>query len=161
MPQTDPVDRVPPLEFEMMYFVRTTNPLEPTVGAPRGARQYWQVSEARLEGGRIKAELAGTGTDWMLVGDDGFWRPNVRLQFLTDDGAVILLHYTGLVEQTETFKKAAQSDQATRWEDQYMRLSLCFQTGDSRYQWLNRNLFVAKGRLEATGRIAYAVYRLG
>ena len=97
----------------------------------------------------------------MLVGDDGFWRPNVRLQFLTDDGAVILLHYTGLVEQTETFKKAAQSDQATRWEDQSVRLSLSFLTGNSRYQWLNRNLLVAKGRLEGTGRIAYAVYRLG
>ncbi len=38
----------------------------------------------------IKASLAATGIDWMGVGDDGYWRPDVRTQFVTDDGAVIL-----------------------------------------------------------------------
>ena len=39
----------PDLNFEMTYTVRTTNPLEPTVGAPFGAKQFWQVSEATLK----------------------------------------------------------------------------------------------------------------
>jgi Protein of unknown function (DUF3237) len=152
--------QAPDLNFEMTYTVRTTNPLEPTVGAPFGAKQYWQVSEATLEGSRIKAELAGTGMDWMSVGSDGFWRPDVHTQFITDDGAIILLHYTGLVEQTEGFAAAAEADQPTDWIDQYMRLALHFETGSQRYLWLNSSLFVAKGRLLGTGHIEYEVYRV-
>ena len=41
----------PGLDFEMIYTVRTTHPLEPTVGSPFGAKQFWQVSEATLDGG--------------------------------------------------------------------------------------------------------------
>jgi hypothetical protein len=34
----------------------------------------------------------------MNVSSDGFWRPDVRLPFITDGGETVLLHYTGLVE---------------------------------------------------------------
>ena len=90
----------PGLDFEMIYTVRTTHPLEPTVGSPFGAKQFWQVSEATLDGARVKAHLAGAGLDWMSVSSDGYWQPDVHAQFLTDDAAVILMHYTGLVQQT-------------------------------------------------------------
>jgi hypothetical protein len=94
----------PDLDFEMTYtVVRNIHPLEPTVGAPLGAKQFWQVSEAILDGARIKAHLAGAGLDWMSVSPDGYWRPDVHAQFLTDDAAVILMHYIGLVQQTERF----------------------------------------------------------
>jgi hypothetical protein len=111
-------------------------------------------------GQRISAKLAATGIDWMRVSPDGFWRPDVRAQFMTADGAVVLMHYSGLVEQTARFKAAAESDQATEWDEQYMRLSITFDTGDARYIWLNKSLFVAAGRLLGTGRIEYAVYRV-
>jgi hypothetical protein len=42
------------LEPEMTYRVRTTDPLTPTEGSPLGTRQYWQVTEASLEGDRIR-----------------------------------------------------------------------------------------------------------
>jgi hypothetical protein len=72
-----------------------------------GARQYWEVSQATLSGERISASLAMPGGDWMAVSDDGFWRPDVRAQFRTSDGATILMRYTGLVEQSSAFKEAA------------------------------------------------------
>ena len=56
----------------------------------------------------------------MGVSGDGFWRPDVRAQFLTDDGVVVLMHYTGLVEQTSRFAEAAEADEATDWADQYV-----------------------------------------
>ncbi len=150
----------PELEFAMTYVVRTSNPLDPTTDSPHGARQYWQVSEARLEGPAITAGLAATGVDWMGVGADGFWRPDVRAQFLTDDGAVVLMHYTGLVQQTARFAEAAEADEPTDWADQYMRLSIRFETGAPRYAWLNTSLFVARGRLLGTGHIEYQVFRM-
>jgi hypothetical protein len=148
------------LEPEMTYRVRTTDPLETTYGSPLTPLQYWQVSEATLIGPRIEARLAAKGCDWMRVSPDGFWRPDVRAQFLTGNGAVVFMHYTGLVEQTEAFKRAAEADQETSWADQYMRLSIRFDTGAENYRWLNTSLFVAAGRLLGTGRIEYAVYRV-
>jgi len=150
----------PELAFAMTYVVRTSSPLDPTTDSPWGARQYWQVSEASLDGPGIKADLAATGMDWMGVSADGFWRPDVRAQLVTDDGAVVLMHYTGLVEQTARFAGAAESDQPTGWGDQYMRLSIRFETGAPRYAWLNTSLFVARGRLLGTGHIEYEVYRV-
>ena len=54
------------------------------------------MSEGTLEGPRIKARIAMPGGDWYRPGADGFGRPDVRVQFITDDDAVILLHYNGL-----------------------------------------------------------------
>ena len=67
----------------------------------------------------------------MSVSSDGYWRPDVHAQFLTDDAAVILMHYTGLVQQTQRFAAAADADQPTSWADQYMRLAVRFETGRS------------------------------
>jgi hypothetical protein len=117
------------LEEEMFYRVKTTSPLQPTAGSPHAVIQYWQVSEAEQVGTRIRAKLAATGMDWMRVGPDGFWRPDVEAQFMTSDGAVVPMNYTGLVEQTARFKAAAESDQPTAWDEQYMRLSMRATTG--------------------------------
>jgi Protein of unknown function (DUF3237) len=99
---------------EMMYRVQTTHPLDPTEGSPLGVTQYWQVTEAELTGDRIDAKLAATGGDWMQMSSDGFWRPNVRAQFETNDGAIVLMQYWGLVEQTEAFKLASEADRETQ-----------------------------------------------
>ena len=145
---------------KMTYRVHADQPLEPTAGSPEGAVQHWRIAEASLHGPRIHATLAGTGTDWMRVGDDGFWRPHVRLQFVTDDDAVILMEYTGLVEQTPAFTAAAEADAETGWDDQYLRLAVRFSTGSADHSWLNTSVFVAAGRLLGTGRIEYHVYRV-
>ncbi len=150
----------PSLPFELWYRVKTRQPLDATKGSPWGARQYWQVAEASLRGPRIVADLHATGDDWMGVGKDGYWRPDVRAAFVTDDGAPILMHYTGLVEQSERFRQAAEADRETSWADQYMRLQLRFETGAARYRWLNQHAFVAMGRLLGTGSIEYAVFRV-
>jgi hypothetical protein len=149
---------MPSLEFEMTYRLRVRGPLPPTQGSPRGARVYWEMAEATLEGPRIKAESAMPGMDWFAPGDDGFGRPDVRLQFKTEDAAIILLHYTGLVEMNALFTKASESGGETRFEDHYMRMSLTFDTGEPRYAWLNQNLFIAEGRLAGKELLEYRVY---
>jgi hypothetical protein len=145
---------------ELTYRVRTTGPLKSTAGSPSGERSYWMVSEAELDGPQLKARLAATGSDWMQVGEDGFWRPDVHMPFTTDDGETVLLHCTGLVQQTDAFKAAAEANRATEWDQQYMRLAMRFDAGAAKYRWLNTSLFVARGRLLGTGHIEYDVYRI-
>jgi Protein of unknown function (DUF3237) len=148
------------LEKEMVYRVRVSGPLDSTAGAPLGEVQYWEMSDAWLDGSRIRARAAMPGGDWMRVGTDGYWRPNVRVQFKTDDGAVVLLHYTGLVKPSQTFTRVAREGGVTDFGDQYLRQLLRFETGDPRYLWLTQELFVAEGRLAGDGMIEYNVYRL-
>jgi hypothetical protein len=57
----------------------------------------------------------------------------VRVQLVTDDGAVVLLHYTGLVEQTDRFAAAAAEQRETGFGDQHMRMVFTFDTGAERY----------------------------
>jgi hypothetical protein len=134
--------------------------LQATDGSPLGSRQYFEMTAGTLIGERINARIAMPGGDWMLRSEDGFWRPDVRVQLVTEDGATVLLHYTGLVQQTDAFIKAASENRETDWDDQYMRMVMAFDTGAAKYAWLNQSLFIARGRLIGTNEIEYAIYRV-
>ena len=151
---------MPALEYVMTYRLRTTGPLGATAGSPVGERQYWEMTEGTLEGPRINAHIAMPGGDWNRTSTDGFARPDVRVQFVTDEGHVILLRYTGLVQVTDAFRRAAESGGETRFDDQYMRMSMSFDTGAEQYAWLNRSLFIAEGRIAGKSEIEYRIYRV-
>jgi hypothetical protein len=148
------------LQLEMIYQLRVRGPMPATQGSPIGKHVYWEMSEGTLEGPRIKARIAMPGGDWYRPGEDGFERPDVRVQFITDDGAVILLNYTGLVQMNDAFTLAAETGNATRFEDHYMRMAMRFDTGAPKYAWLNQHLFVAEGRLTGKEKIEYRIYRV-
>jgi len=148
------------IEPAMTYRFRVRGPLATTEGSPRGARQYWEMTEGTLTGSGVNARIAMPGGDWHIIGTDDFGRPDVRVQFVTDDGAVILLHYTGLVERSTAFNTAAERGASTQWSDQYMRMAMTFDTGVERYRWLNESLFIARGRLAGPLEIEYEIYRV-
>jgi hypothetical protein len=147
-------------EYELTYDLQLSGPLPSTKGSPFGERIYWEMTSARLHGARIEASIAMPGGDWMLVGTDGLWRPDVRAQLRTDDGATILLHYTGLVKPTPEFLRAADEGRETGFEDQYLRQVMRFDTGSERYAWLTRDIFIAEGRLAGAAKLQYRIYRL-
>ena len=84
----------------------------------------------------------------------------MRVQFITDDGAIILLHYIGLVERTEAFKAAAEKGTKIGRTDQYMRMAMRFDTGIEKCACLNESLFVAERRLVAAQAIEYRIYNV-
>ena len=90
---------------EFLYRVKAIGPLKTTEGSPNGERNYWIVSEAEIDGPRIKGRLAAPGSDWMRVSEDGFWRPDVRAPFQTDDGETILMP-RGASGSTRLYMKA-------------------------------------------------------
>jgi hypothetical protein len=149
------------LEPEMTYGLDVRGPVEPHDGSePNPRTQYWQMSRATLNGPRIRATSVMPGIDWFTPYAEGYGRPHVRLPFQTDDGAVILLEYRGIVHATQAFVQAVREDTATDWDDQYMRMALTFDTTSNRYKWITRSLFLARGRLVAAKSIEYEVYRV-
>jgi Protein of unknown function (DUF3237) len=147
------------LERAMTYRLQVRGPMPSTAGSPWGERQYWEMASGTLTGSRIDAQIAMPGGDWYWQGDE-YGRPDVRVQFLTDDGAVVLLRYEGLVQVTDAFRRASTSGGETRFEDQYMRMCMFFDTGAEKYAWLTQSLFIAEGRLAGPNQIEYAIYRV-
>jgi len=126
---------------------------------PFGTRIFFGFDGGRVEGERIKADVLGSGGDWILVGPDGMGRIDVRGQWRTDDGAAIYVHYTGLVEMNEAVGTALATGGSTHFDDQYLRMVPRFETGDERYSWLHRTMFVGRGRI-ADGAAAFTVFRV-
>jgi hypothetical protein len=89
-----------------------------------------EVLDGRLEGERLRATVKGrANADWLTVGPDGVGHLDVRVTLETDDGALVLMTYTGRIDLATLTAYGAPT----------------FRTGDERYAWLNRIQAVAKG----------------
>lgn len=126
-------------------------------GGPFGARIATTVSAGSVKGDRISGTLIGPGADWAIVGTDGYAHIDVRMQIRTDDGADLFVHYTGSIELSEVAFTALLGDGETGFDDQYFRTHVRLESGDDRYTWVNRCLFVGQGRVTTDG-VEYEVF---
>jgi hypothetical protein len=144
---------------EMTYHALLRPPL-PIGDGPFGTRMFFEAIEGKIEGPRISGRFVGGGGDWLLVSADGFGRLDVRAQIETDDGAFVYVQYHGILEMNDKMRAAMASAGSTDFADQYFRTTPRFETGDSRYAWLNQSVFVGEGRLYPGFGVEYRVYRL-
>ena len=84
-------------------------------------------------------------TDWVYSRPDGSIKLDVRLTLLTDDGAAILMTYSGIGVP----KEGAM----------VLRTAPQFETGDERYGWLNNIQAVGIGTF-SRGNVIHDVYAL-
>jgi hypothetical protein len=145
------------LAYEFEYYA-LLKPMEIGPG-PYGMRVFFEATAGEVTGERVSGRLVGGGGDWLLIGQDGWGRLDVRAQIETHDGAFIYLTYGGVVEMTEQAQKALAEGGETRWEDQYYRTTPRLETGDPRYAWVNQSVFLAQGRIYPGG-VQYRVYRV-
>jgi hypothetical protein len=111
---------------------------------PTGSRMIGEITSARFEGDRLKASLKGrAAADWAFVEPSGRVLVDARVTLETDDGATILVTYTGRMNA----------------ETAGVYSAMYFETGDPRYQWLTRILGVAKGSF-AGDNLEYEVYEV-
>jgi len=135
-------------------------PAEVVGRGPFGTRLVAAATGGTVVGPRLTGTIAGPGADWVLAGEDGFGRVDVRLQIRTDDGALVYAIYDGLLELNVAVLGAlADPGAETAWDDQYFRIAPRFETGADRYAWLQRSLFVGRGRIAAHG-VEYELYRV-
>ena len=148
----------PELEFSYRAEVK----MAVTVGAgPYGTRLFFEVLGGSFEGKRLNGKMLTGDGDWLLAGEDGFARVDVRTQFLTDDGAVIYSYYGGLLQMTPKVQAPlTDPNSSTDFTDQYFRTTPRFETGDPRYAWKNECLFVSEGRILPGRTVEYKCYRV-
>lgn len=130
---------------------------EPTVvgKGPLGTRQVFDVTGGTCEGPRIRGRLLPSGGDWLLADERGVIRLDVRATIATDDGALVYFQYFGILRSL-TPDQPPGVIRPTAYGDQYFMTTPRFETGDTRYAWLNELVCVAEGRLTEKG-VAYRV----
>jgi hypothetical protein len=147
------------LEYECSYRASLKPPVDFGQG-PYGTRNFFEVTGGDVTGERLNGKLLTGGGDWALIGPDGWGRLDVRAHIETLDGARILLTYYGVLQLNEAVQQAMASGAGTEFTDHYFRAAPRFETGDSRYAWLNQTVFMSAGRLRPGLVAEYDVYRV-
>lgn len=148
-------------EFLFEARVRLTNEMH--VGqTPNGYRMIVNVAGGLFEGPRLKGEVIPmSGADWSLIRADGNGALDVRMCLKTDDGAILYVHWHGLMivdEENRAYAlDFAKKDDPAGASRYYFRASPQFETGDERYAWLNNVLCVTKSRT-GDGGVIHRVY---
>jgi hypothetical protein len=153
-----PRGKEPGLAYEFSYTAHIKPPVACAPGH-NGTRFFVEATEGRVEGERLSGTLSGGG-DWLLAGADGWGRLDVRTHITTDDGAFIYVQYGGILELNDAVMTAAFTGGSTEFDDQYFRTMPVFETGDERYSWLTRSVFLGRGHFGGGGVVEYDVYRV-
>jgi hypothetical protein len=132
----------------------------PVGDGPFGRRRIREVRAGEVKGERIRGTVGTGGADWVLVGPDGWGRLDVRLTIETNDGAAIYVQYFGVIEYNDAAHAANAGERSSDYGDHYFRTAPRLETGDERYEWVNRTLFVADGRLHPGPVVEYRVHRV-
>jgi hypothetical protein len=127
--------------FDMVVYLE--QPMD--VGnTPKGNRQVLLGSGGKFEGTRLKGEILPNGADWYLTRPDGVGELDVRVTLRTDDGELIYMQSKGFLRYAREVARRVLSGTADP-DEYYLRESTTFETGSSRYQWLNSIVAVGVG----------------
>ena len=112
---------------------------------PQGRRRIIGITGGRFSGERLSGRVLPGGADWQLIRVDGVADLDARYTLETSDGALIYVRNHGYRHgPAEVLKKLAAGEDVDP-ALYYMRTAPLFETGDSRYAWLNRLICVGTG----------------
>lgn len=101
----------------------------------------------RFEGPKLRGTILPGGGDWENIADDSTAYLDTRYNLQTDDGAVIYLQTTGVRKGPKDILDKLGEDESITADQYSMRLSLTFECGTEKYQWLNKVVaFAMSGR---------------
>jgi hypothetical protein len=137
----------PRFAYEMEFFATLTVGLRASVigPTPDGFRANFLVTQGRILGPRVDAEVLPEGGDWMYVRPDGIGAVHVQITWRTTDGALILDQAGGVFDLgPDGYAKIARGD-FTGSPPLYVTPK--WSTSHPRWQWLNRCQGIGFGRV--------------
>lgn len=124
-----------------------------------GRRRIIPIVGGRVTGPRLNGRILDLGADWQTLYGDGMAELDTRYAMETTDGAVIeIVNYGYRHGPPEVIAALARGEEVAP-DAYYMRTQARLETGDARYAWVNRTLFVGTGaRFAAAVRVSlYAI----
>ena len=124
---------------------------------PLGTRLTYVVERGVVDGPRLRGELLPGGGDWVLVGDDGVARLDVRATLRTHDGHLVHVTSTGRARLDDAARARYMAGELIAWDEAYARSAPLFETGADEYGWLNEAVTVAVNQLSPT-HVDYRIF---
>jgi len=145
------------LEHIMSYTAKLADP-EVIGPVPEGLRANVYVTGGEVTGPRVFGKLRPAGGDWLTIRRDGVGILDVRATFETNDGALIYLAYSGVLDMgADGYEQFAQGIPPASGTP--LRMSPRFQTAHPDYLWLNRLHCLGIGQLFLErSEVTYDVY---
>ena len=130
------------------HFCNLTVQLAPIVemGEGRGGkRRIIPIIGGEVTGDKINGKVMNIGADWQTIFPDGLAELDTRYAIETDDGAVIEIINFGYRHGPPEVIEAIARGEDVPLDQYYMRTHARMETGDPRYAWVNKMLFVGTG----------------
>ena len=118
------------------------------------------VTYARAEGPRLKASAIAPSGDWARLQDNGNWKVDARLAFVTDDGEPFFCYYNGVVRMDEGLGERIASGDSVPGSEIYLRAAPNFETASKKYAWLNDILTVGRVTSFGGGKVSYDIFEI-
>jgi hypothetical protein len=119
-------------------------PLELGTGKA-GLRRIIPIIGGTVKGARLSGRVLDLGADWQTIFTDGSAELDTRYAIETTDGALIDIRNFGFRHgPTDVLAQVAKGETVDP-ALYYMRTQPRLETGDPRYAWVNRTIFVGTG----------------
>jgi Protein of unknown function (DUF3237) len=123
----------------------TLAPAQELGDTPQGRRRIIAITGGRFSGERLSGRVLAGGADWQLIRADGVADLDARYTLETSDGALVYVRNRGYRHGPPEIIRKLAAGEAVDPSLYYMRTTPRFETGDTRYGWLNRIICVAAG----------------
>lgn len=130
------------------------------MGAGRAEqRRIIPIVGGTVEGPALRGRILDIGADWQTIWANGVAELDTRYAIETHDGAVIEIRNYGYRHGPANVLAAIARGEEVAPERYYMRTHARLETGDARYEWVNRTLFVGTGARLA-GQVVVSLFAL-
>ncbi|KND20486.1 hypothetical protein ADZ37_03505 [Pannonibacter phragmitetus] len=110
-----------------------------------GERKIMQITGGTVSGPRLNGRILNLGADWLTLHEGGLAVLDARYAFETEDGALIEMRDSGFRHgPADVMAELAKGGDVSP-DAYYMRSSARLETGDPRYHWVNRTIFISRG----------------
>jgi hypothetical protein len=127
----------------------TLAPPQELGATPLGRRRIIGITGGRFAGERLSGRVLAGGADWQVIREDGVADLDARYTLETGDGALIYVRNRGYRHGPRDILDRLAAGESVDPSLYYMRTTPLFETGDARYEWLNRIVCVARGARRA------------
>ncbi|MEM6460328.1 MAG: DUF3237 domain-containing protein [Pseudomonadota bacterium] len=134
----------PELEFVCRLDIELA-PVQEMGTGRAGKRRIIPIVGGAVAGPTLSGKILNVGADWQTVFANGMAELDARYAFETHDGAVIEVANYGFRHGSEEVIAALARGADVPDSDYYMRTHARLETGDGRYDWVNKTLFVGSG----------------
>ncbi len=110
-----------------------------------GHRRIIPIVGGSVTGPLLRGRILSIGADWQTVFADGLAELDTRYAMETEDGATIEILNYGFRHGPDDVLEAVARGERVAPNRYYMRTHARLETGDERYNWVNRTLFIGAG----------------